>query len=211
MEDHQNDTVSNLQDIDESISDEELSLSLCDLPIDDHEEEERIPSPRQPFRLRHSPSTDGKCRCRPISGNHRKQKVLIGLVRFQPELEMTKIKERRSRRIPAKMFPATDGGEVTVAGDVNVEGVTQWGLKSFRCRSHFLRELTKASFRCRQHVVPKLRLGSELKSKMDSKPNSKPNLKLKPKLKLKPESKLVQARIEVKLKPKIDSKPKLVL
>lgn len=216
MEDHQNDTISDLQDIEELISDDELSL--CDLPIYDHEEEEShldgpknsspeldlfefafnsdhetgstsIPKPmvfcgkpipetpktrdfyrqttnglflRRDYSFKRSrslrsesvkspsvdakplPAAEGKRRHRPISGEHRKQKVLIGLVKFQPEMEMSEIRKRQSRRSPAKMFPATEG---------NVEGVTQWGLlKPFRCRTHFLSALTKASFRCMQHV-----------------------------------------------------------
>ncbi|KAH7537385.1 hypothetical protein FEM48_Zijuj03G0086900 [Ziziphus jujuba var. spinosa] len=216
MEDHLNDTVSDIQDLDESISDDELSL--CDLPINDHEEEKEEkshlhgaslfpdnsfefefvanpihetgstykpePNPENPkthefyrnlsnglflrreysfkrsqswrsesfkppsVAAKRSPAAEGKCRRLPINGSYRKQNVLIGLVKFQPKMEMSEIRRRQSRQSPAKMFPATEGVEVTVAGNGNAEAVTQWGLlKPFRCRTHFLRALTKVLFR----------------------------------------------------------------
>lgn len=86
------------------------------------------------------------------SAFRRRHKVLIGLAKLQPEMEMSEIRKRRSP--PVSMLPAkTEARRMTVPGGGNVERVTNaCGLRPFRHRFFVLRALTKASAGCMQHV-----------------------------------------------------------
>lgn len=89
------------------------------------------------------------------SSGSQKHKVLIGLSKVQSKMELSDIKKRQSRRTPSPMFLVSDGAEQAIAGDDKVVAErSHWGLLgTFRCRSHFVSALSKASFSCMHHHV----------------------------------------------------------
>ncbi|XP_059669166.1 uncharacterized protein LOC132314308 [Cornus florida] len=82
-----------------------------------------------------SMSTKSKCRM-----------FMFAPVKFKPEMEMSAIKKRQSRRAPAPMFPAAvDGGEVVSGGRKSHH---HWGLaRQLRSGAH-LANLLARSFGC---------------------------------------------------------------
>ncbi|XP_022764303.1 uncharacterized protein LOC111309532 [Durio zibethinus] len=87
----------------------------------------------------------------------RKQKVLIGLAKMPPKMELSDIKKRQSRRNPSPMFPPAASGDLEVvaagkscSGDSGGGGRRShlWGL--LRCRAQLASALAKAS--CIPHV-----------------------------------------------------------
>ncbi|EXB80111.1 hypothetical protein L484_013438 [Morus notabilis] len=93
------------------------------------------------------PATGSHRYSRSGKGGSRKHKVMIGLVKLQPEMELSEIRKRQGRRSPAPMFPATG-----VTGE-EAGGRSHWGiLRPLWCRAHFVSALTKASFSCLSHA-----------------------------------------------------------
>ncbi|XP_007009764.2 PREDICTED: uncharacterized protein LOC18586356 [Theobroma cacao] len=91
------------------------------------------------------------------SSSSRKHKVLIGLAKIPPKMELSDIKKRQSRRNPSPMFPPVAAGdlEVVAAGD-GCGGRRRghhWGLvRPLRCRANLATALAKASLGCIPHV-----------------------------------------------------------
>ncbi|PON63043.1 hypothetical protein TorRG33x02_277260 [Trema orientale] len=94
------------------------------------------------------------------SSNSRKHKVLIGLVKMQPKMELGEIRKRQQSRkgTPAPMFPVKESGEPAIAGDHGVGtksstgSTSHWALfRPLRCSAHVVCALTKASFGCIPH------------------------------------------------------------
>ncbi|XP_008233355.1 PREDICTED: uncharacterized protein LOC103332396 [Prunus mume] len=96
-------------------------------------------------------------KCRSPSSNSRKHKVLIGLVKYQPEMDLSEIRKRQSRRAPAPMFPVINGGEQSaVVGGKRGSGKGHWGprmMRQLRCPSHLLSALAKATLGCVPRVT----------------------------------------------------------
>ncbi|GMY08729.1 conserved [Fagus crenata] len=81
----------------------------------------------------------------------KKHKVLIGLAKIQPEMDLNEIRKRQGRRAPVPMFPVVDGGEPVVAGGGKSGGTgkSHWGLlRPLRCRGHATNALARAAFGC---------------------------------------------------------------
>ncbi|KAB2635939.1 hypothetical protein D8674_026473 [Pyrus ussuriensis x Pyrus communis] len=75
----------------------------------------------------------GTCRSHQQSSNSRKHKVFIGLVKYQPEMEMNEIRKRQSQRAPAPMFLVISSGEqLSVACGRSGSGKGHWGLMKYR-------------------------------------------------------------------------------
>lgn len=66
--------------------------------------------------------------------------MLIGLVKYQPEMDLSEIRKRQSRRAPAPMFPVMKGGEQSALADGKSGSAKgHWGLmRMVRCRFHLL-------------------------------------------------------------------------
>jgi hypothetical protein len=78
------------------------------------------------------------------SSGSKKHKVLIGLTKIQPEMDLSEIRKRQGRRAPVPMFPP--GGEQPVIAS---GGRSHWGLlRPLRGKSHLARVLALASFGC---------------------------------------------------------------
>ena len=86
----------------------------------------------------------------------RKHKVLIGLAKIPPTMELSDIKKRQSRKNPSPMFPpvAADDLKVVDAGEGCSAGCRRghhWSLlRPLRCRARLVSALAKAS--CIPHV-----------------------------------------------------------
>lgn len=79
------------------------------------------------------------------SGGSRKYKVLIGLTKIQPEMDLSEIRKRQGRRGPVPMFPVAGAEEPVIASG----GRSHWGLlRPLRSKSHLGRVLALASFGC---------------------------------------------------------------
>ena len=84
----------------------------------------------------------------------KKHKVIIGLAKIQPQMELSEIRKRQARRGPVPMIPVVvDGREpVIVGGDGGRKSggtgpaKSPWAL--LRCRAHFASVLARASSAC---------------------------------------------------------------
>lgn len=81
----------------------------------------------------------------------KKHKVIIGLAKIQPQMELSEIRKRQARRGPVPMIPVvSDGKEPAIAGDRKSGGTgpakSPWAL--LRCRAHFASVLARASSAC---------------------------------------------------------------
>ncbi|KAB1219648.1 hypothetical protein CJ030_MR3G011092 [Morella rubra] len=83
------------------------------------------------------------------SSGSKKHKVLIGLAKIQPEMELSEIRKRQGRRPPVPMFPPVGTEEPVISGDRSGGGKSLWRLlRPFRCRSHLTNTLARSSFGC---------------------------------------------------------------
>ncbi|CAK9136159.1 unnamed protein product [Ilex paraguariensis] len=87
-----------------------------------------------------------------MSAKSRRRMFMFGPVKFKPEMELTAIKERQGRRVPAPMFPASSGVEVVTSngcGTTRTRGKSQLGnvARSLRNRSYIAAVLPR-SFGC---------------------------------------------------------------
>ncbi|KAM1069218.1 hypothetical protein EV1_001077 [Malus domestica] len=127
---------------------------LFENPLFSRSESLKFSSPSHPYSHR-SPGSElvpafGTCRSHQQSSNSRKHKVFIGLVKYQPEMDMNEIRKRQSRRAPAPMFPVISSGEQpSVACGKSGSGKGHWGLmRPLRCRFHLLGALAKVTHGC---------------------------------------------------------------
>ncbi|XP_070662816.1 uncharacterized protein [Malus domestica] len=106
---------------------------LFENPLFSRSESLKFSSPSHPYSHR-SPGSElvpafGTCRSHQQSSNSRKHKVFIGLVKYQPEMDMNEIRKRQSRRAPAPMFPVISSVEQpSVACGKSGSGKGHWGL-----------------------------------------------------------------------------------
>ncbi|XP_022743912.1 uncharacterized protein LOC111294853 [Durio zibethinus] len=88
----------------------------------------------------------------------RKYKVLIGLAKIPPKMDLSDMKKRQSRRNPSPMFPPVPIGDLQVVEAGNGCGAGgkrghHWNLlRPLRCRVHLASALAKASLGCIPHV-----------------------------------------------------------
>ncbi|KAK7846511.1 hypothetical protein CFP56_007866 [Quercus suber] len=87
----------------------------------------------------------------------KKHKVIIGLAKIQPQMELSEIRKRQARRGPVPMIPVVvDGTEPLIAGGDggkksggNGPAKSPWALlRPLRCRAHFASVLARASSAC---------------------------------------------------------------
>lgn len=87
----------------------------------------------------------------------KKHKVIIGLAKIQPQMELSEIRKRQARRGPVPMIPVVvDGREPVIAGGDggkksggNGPAKSPWALlRPLRCRAHFASVLARASSAC---------------------------------------------------------------
>ncbi|KAM1019806.1 hypothetical protein ACFX15_040401 [Malus domestica] len=143
-----------------------MDVVFCGKPIHLRNEEPQIENPffsrSESFKFSspshpHSHRSESElvsCRSHSPSSNSRKHKVLIGLVKYQPEMDMNEIRKRQGRRTPAPMFPVISGGELaSVGGGRSGSGKGHWRLmRALRCRFHLLNALAKATLGCMPRV-----------------------------------------------------------
>ncbi|KAL4621386.1 hypothetical protein ACB092_06G224000 [Castanea dentata] len=84
----------------------------------------------------------------------KKHKVIIGLAKIQPQMELSEIRKRQARRGPVPMIPVVvDGREPVIAGNDGGKrsggtgpAKSHWTL--LRCRAHFASVLARATSAC---------------------------------------------------------------
>ncbi|XVE68952.1 hypothetical protein DITRI_Ditri09bG0111200 [Diplodiscus trichospermus] len=99
-----------------------------------------------------SSSSTKNFRSQSSSFSSRKHKVLIGVAKITPMMELSDIKKRQSRRNPSPMVPPMAPGDLEAVAAGGRRG-HHWGLlKPLRCRGHLVSALARATLGCIPHV-----------------------------------------------------------
>lgn len=80
-----------------------------------------------------------------MSAKARRRMFMFGPVKFKPEMELSAIRERQSRRTPGPMFPAFEGGEtVADGGEGGGRGQLKLAVRPVKSRAHLTNVLAKS-------------------------------------------------------------------